>query len=525
MMINLPARKKGEGGGVDRGGAPVQGGGVHVQAAGAWGDSLYQELLQILYDGALITDLTGQIVDVNIRAVDFFQYEKNEICRLNMAQVVSGADESLLKTILKNLEEMRFTHIEGYCMRKDGSLFPTDIVVNRLRHAEQDRLCFFIRDITRRRQAEENLRRSEARNRALLSSIPDLIFRVTMEGVILDSNAAFGTKWKKLIEGDATGRNVADVLPQIVARLTEALVEADRTGEAQVFEHPLAVSGETFYFEVRALADEDAGFLIVLHDITARKRVEQAEKERTEKDLEVARAIQRVLLPSVFPRILDVDISATNVPAQKVGGDYYDLIQLSPTRWGLAIADVSGKGVSGALVMAMCRSNLRLIAAGGDSPAVVMKKLNRVIKPDMQDDMFISMIYGILDTQIKTFSFCRVGHEPLFLYHRSLDKLEMLSPRGMALGIDGGPAFDALIEEKQLAMRAGDVLIFFTDGITEARNKDGREFGRERLSAVVRGSAQLPSADMTAGILDEVNLFAGREPQSDDMTLLVLRIG
>lgn len=126
------------------------------------GDSSYQPLLQSLYDAALITDFTGKITDANARAIDFLQHDRAALCALQVLDIISGADDSLLQTIRENLENERFTHIEAYCVRKDASIFPAEIVVNQLRHATERQLAFFIRDITRRRQVEEAFQKNKS---------------------------------------------------------------------------------------------------------------------------------------------------------------------------------------------------------------------------------------------------------------------------------------------------------------------------------------------------------------------------
>jgi phosphoserine phosphatase RsbU/P len=248
-----------------------------------------------------------------------------------------------------------------------------------------------------------------------------------------------------------------------------------------------------------------------------------AEKERVDRDLEIAREIQQLLLPPICPTIEGVQVSAVNVPALIVGGDYYDCVQINEDHWGVAIADVSGKGVSGALIMAMCRSALRAKAIGNTSPAHVLKQVNRVIHPDMREDMFISMIYGVINIRTREFTFCRAGHEPLLIHrHNQLEK-EILTPRGMALGIDNGEVFDSLLEQQKVTLNHGDVVVLYTDGITEALDESGQEFGRRQLVDAIHACADQSAGEIAANIEQRVRRFVGNQPSHDDMTLLVLR--
>ncbi len=249
-----------------------------------------------------------------------------------------------------------------------------------------------------------------------------------------------------------------------------------------------------------------------------------AEKERVDRDLEIAREIQQLLLPSSFPVIQDTQVSAINIPALKVGGDYYDVIQVDKDHFGFAIADVSGKGVSGALIMAMCRSALRAKAVGNLSPAQVLKEVNRVVHPDMREDMFISMSYGVLNVKTRAFAFCRAGHEPLLVHRHDGAKEEVFSPRGMALGIDNGTVFDTVLDEKRVELHKGDALVFYTDGITEALDETNQEFGRAQLTEAIHACAEQSSEEMARNIEQRLRRFIGHQPQGDDITLLVVRV-
>jgi len=248
-----------------------------------------------------------------------------------------------------------------------------------------------------------------------------------------------------------------------------------------------------------------------------------AEKERMDRDLEIAREIQQLLLPSSFPKIEGIQVCALNIPALKVGGDYYDMIQVNEDHWGFAIADVSGKGVSGALIMAMCRSALRAKAVGNLSPSYVLKEVNRVIHPDMREDMFISMFYGVINVRTLEFTFCRAGHEPPLFHNHQRGQEEILSTRGMALGIDNGAVFSTLLEERQMTLQPGDVVVFYTDGITEALDESSQEFGRSQLMEAIHACAEQRAEEIARNIEERVRRFVGHHPQNDDIALMVIR--
>jgi sigma-B regulation protein RsbU (phosphoserine phosphatase) len=247
------------------------------------------------------------------------------------------------------------------------------------------------------------------------------------------------------------------------------------------------------------------------------------EKKRLDHDLEIARDIQRILLPSEAPAIDGFQISGINVPARQVSGDYFDYIQVDDERLGVAIADVSGKGVPASLIMAICRSVLRAEAARNPSPADVLRKVNRQLYPDIKEDMFISMAYLILDHQRNDITLARAGHDAPLLYQRRSEIVAPVKPPGMVVGIDSGSVFDRLTVDFAVSLERNDCLVLYTDGVTEALNTEGDEFGVDRLMQSVRSSAKDSAQAIVKKIIQDVRDFSGPAPQNDDMTLIAIR--
>jgi sigma-B regulation protein RsbU (phosphoserine phosphatase) len=247
------------------------------------------------------------------------------------------------------------------------------------------------------------------------------------------------------------------------------------------------------------------------------------EKKRLDHDLEIARDIQRILLPSEAPAIVGFQISGFNVPARQVSGDYFDYIQVDDERLGVAIADVSGKGVPASLIMAICRSVLRAEAARNPSPADVLRKVNRQLYPDIKEDMFISMAYLILDHQRNDITLARAGHDAPLLYQRRLEIVAPVKSPGMVVGIDSGSVFDRLTVDFAVSLERNDCLVLYTDGVTEALNTEGDEFGVDRLMQSVRSSAKDSAQAIVKKIIQDVRDFGGPAPQNDDMTLIAIR--
>src|SRR5437868_13837266 len=249
---------------------------------------------------------------------------------------------------------------------------------------------------------------------------------------------------------------------------------------------------------------------------------EANEKKRLDHDLEIARDIQRILLPSESPALPGFEISGINAPARQVSGDYFDYIKVDDRRLGVAIADVSGKGVPASLIMAICRSVLRSQATNNASPADVLRHVNRQLYPDIKEDMFISMAYIILDPAENRVTLCRAGHDAPLLYKRSNQTVTPLKPRGMALGIDSGSVFDRLTTDFDVSLERDDCLVLYTDGVTEALDGEGYEFGLERTIQSVRASAMQGAPAIVTRVIDDVRNFSGSQPQNDDITLIAI---
>lgn len=247
------------------------------------------------------------------------------------------------------------------------------------------------------------------------------------------------------------------------------------------------------------------------------------EKKRLDHDLEIARDIQRILLPSESPAIDGFQISGINVPARQVSGDYFDYIQVDQERLGVAIADVSGKGVPASLIMAICRSVLRAEAARNPSPADVLRKVNRQLYPDIKEDMFISMAYLILDHQHDGVTLARAGHDAPLWYKRRSETVTPVKSPGMVVGIDSGSVFDRLTVDFAVSLERNDCLVLYTDGVTETLNVEGDEFGVDRMMQSVRASANDGARAIVKRIIEDVREFTGAVPQNDDMTLIAIR--
>jgi phosphoserine phosphatase RsbU/P len=250
---------------------------------------------------------------------------------------------------------------------------------------------------------------------------------------------------------------------------------------------------------------------------------EASEKRRIDRELDVARDIQRILLPNAAPAIEGFEIAGLNIPASRVSGDYYDYIALDNQRLGIAIADVSGKGVAASLIMAMCRSVLRSFARSSESAAAVLQAVNRQLYPDIREDMFISMAYLIAHKADNELVLARAGHDAPLQYRAKDDSVVKINPPGMALGIDSGGVFNRVTGDCRVHLETSDCLILYTDGVTEALDANGLEFGMSRLTEAIQASAADGAPAILSRVTADLKTFVGNYPQNDDITLIAIR--
>jgi len=250
----------------------------------------------------------------------------------------------------------------------------------------------------------------------------------------------------------------------------------------------------------------------------ARLVKETIEKQRIEKELSVATSIQKGLLPKAIPEIEGYEIAAINESSQQVGGDYYDVLQLSEHEFLLAIGDVSGKGIPASLLMANVQAALRTIGPLRLDLREATTRINALIYGNTGADKFITFFWGILNTNAHTFEYVNAGHNPP--YHMHGEECLELSEGGLILGIMGTPPPYA---SQQLYLDKGDIVVTFTDGINEAMSAEMEEFGDERLKALVAECASLSADETLQRIKDEVHAFTQGAAQSDDITMLILR--
>ncbi|MFA4987173.1 MAG: PP2C family protein-serine/threonine phosphatase [Candidatus Brocadiia bacterium] len=257
--------------------------------------------------------------------------------------------------------------------------------------------------------------------------------------------------------------------------------------------------------------------------------LEEADKDKQvvsklQDDMSLAGEIQQMLLPQAMPKVPTIDLYPYYQAAGQLGGDYYDFIPVSPTHLGVIIADVSGKGITGSMIMAVFRSELRRFAENEMSTMEVLKKTNELLSRDIPRGMFVTSYYLVLDIPKNEINFSCAGHTPMVIYRATSGSIELVKPGGMALGFDTGIVFNRNIQQHRILLRPGDRVVFYTDGVIEAMNRRGEKFGENRLYRFIKENADQTSKELVSGLRDELDTFrAGAEP-SDDVTLVTFKV-
>jgi sigma-B regulation protein RsbU (phosphoserine phosphatase) len=261
------------------------------------------------------------------------------------------------------------------------------------------------------------------------------------------------------------------------------------------------------------------GNLAVIALENARLFREAIEKQKMEDDLLLAREIQKGLLPSILPEVPGIELAADNVSSRQVGGDYYDVIALGGNRYVIAIGDVSGKGSPASLLMANLQATIRALVPLELSLSELTGRVNDLMCENTGGDKFVTFFWGILDAGARTLVYVNAGHNPP--YHLSRDgQVHRLDRGGMILGV---LKTSVPYEQGKIHLAEGDILVLFTDGVSEAMNSAGVEYGEERLETILRAGAASTSQDLMRAIQKDVRSYAAEAAQSDDITLMVVR--
>ena len=267
--------------------------------------------------------------------------------------------------------------------------------------------------------------------------------------------------------------------------------------------------------DLRITIDKTMAHLAVMREaLASRDKLVALQNE-----LDVARKMQQSILPTVFPQLPNCELYGHMVAAREVGGDFFDVVKLADGRYGLAIADVSGKGVPAAMFMMSSRTLLKGAAIGTPHPGNVLREVNDVLEQDNESLMFVTLFYGVYDPATGELTYANGGHNPPLIVHSDGTSMELPQTNGVALGVMGGMEY----EQSKITLAPGDTAVFYTDGVSEAMNGENEEFGMDRFSQVFANAPPSGAIAANKAVFEAVQQFADGTPQSDDITCLVLR--
>jgi serine phosphatase RsbU (regulator of sigma subunit) len=251
---------------------------------------------------------------------------------------------------------------------------------------------------------------------------------------------------------------------------------------------------------------------------------ESIERERMEEELRIARNVQQRLLPDKTPQCDGIAIETLTITAYEVGGDYYDFLNLPDQQLGLIIGDVSGKGTSAAFYMAEAKGIIQSLSKSFHQPRELLIRTNEILYETLERKSFISMMMACLNPKTKTLSFARAGHCPLLYYNASKKTTQLLQPGGIGVGLEKGTIFRDILVEEKVKYATGDIFVFYTDGLSEARNHEGQEYGEERLIKIIADNADKTAAELKDMVINSILSFLDGTSLSDDLTMLLLKL-
>ena len=307
---------------------------------------------------------------------------------------------------------------------------------------------------------------------------------------------------------------LANVNPEFVNILNNI-----RTGEQELFK--FSSNGKEMNLSIYASEFKlrgDMYKLVSLQDIR-----NELERERLGKELEIARQLQLRLLPEKNPSVDGYTIQGFCLPAKEVGGDYYDFIELADNKLGIVIGDVAGKGLPAAIYMTLTKGIFLSFTKTNISPKEALIKVNQLLYQSLRRGSFVTMCFAILDNPKNELTIARAGHEPLLHSINNDSIIKEIKPKGMGLGLEEGKIFESSFEEQTIKLNEKDLIIFYTDGVSDSRDSSLNNYGIKRIKDVITKNKELPIAQLVTETINDVRTFSGNTPQYDDMTLIAVK--
>lgn len=504
----------------------------------------FQQLLQNLYDAAFITDENGQILMANPRADHAFLAEPERLRQVNILSLICGADEPLLESIRETLQSNRFVLMQVHCQRTDGTSFPAEISVNPLRLGGQNRMSFFVRDVTIRTEQAEKLR---AGNTAMQNASSGIAI-ANIWGQIEFCNPAFADFFGLTDVETAAGLDLRELI-RAPGRIDEIL---EQTARGQTWDGDFELvrpTGELFYAQASIIANLDgegnpAGIVVSVLDITPQKHAQQKLEEfaaalrvrnaQMQEELDLAGELQVALLPATFKSIpggVDEKDSLMHFqhlycPNGRIGGDFCHIRELSPSEASLLIVDVMGHGVRSALVVATIRGLLEELRPLARNPGGLLTQLNKNFTTIFQrlgvDMTFATAFYAVMDAGTGSLKYANAGHPIPYLLSPvsgTIEQLDSSERRTAALGILEGMQFVTM----EIELAAQDILLLYTDGLAEAQAPSDEFFMDRRMEEVLRDNLLQPPTRLLKKLLHEARNFSELATLEDDVCLVAMQ--
>lgn len=463
------------------------------------------------------------ILNVNDEFTKVFGYSREEAIGKPINDLLASKDveEEAIEISQKVIRGEKID-LESKRKRKDGTLIDVSILGAPIVHNGNQIGDYAIyRDITERKMAEEELMIQKTYLEKLFNSAPEAIVWHDNDDFVINVNDEFSRMFGYSRE-EAIGRRInALVAPEgfedEAARLSATVVHGEivetdsqrKRKDGSIID--VSILGAPIDYDGTQI-----GVYAIYRDITERKKAEEA-RLRLREEARMARDIQMNLLPKSNPQIPGYDIASKSIPAMNVGGDYYDFIAMDKNHLAIGLGDVSGKGLAASLVMSNLQATIRGQTFFNVAANKCLEHANTLLYHSIDSRTFISLFYGILDSQRNTLSYANAGQNMPIIFSEKKKPI-LLKTRGIALGMQN----KALYQMEEIGINPGDVLLIYSDGVTEAMNKRMTQFGDKRLKSIVQKNIGIPANALIEIIISEVNKHFAGTPQNDDLTIILL---
>lgn len=518
-----------------------------LQAGGTEAISMLRMVIESMRDAVVLVDRGYRVLEINSVALEMLGLPPNTrglvlTPDLDPGTVLDGSgkvltfDDSpqvrcLAGEVIENEEHQHIT--------RDGTRYL--IVHGSPIYNQQGEVAMALivaRDVTELKNLQIRTERMLAEISRQQASLMSVINHMPVGVIVLDSELkilAANKAYSSYFTGDTAwqiGTPVRDVLPNAeesgIISILRRVLDTNRPVKVREFSYTGLPHGTTYWrgsaVPVRLQSENGPtdGVLVVTVDVTDEVRNRQQLQELYQREHTMATRLQTSLLPDKCPCVQGFDIAQSYRPALDeavVGGDFYDIFRLSDDRYAVMIGDVAGKGIRAALYTAMTKYMLRAYALEDPAPDAVVARLNEALVASTPSEVFVTLIYGILDTRTCSFAFVNAGHEQPLLYSAQTGEVRCLDSSGQALALVGGFAYSV----REIRMAPGDVLLVYTDGISDAgAGPDANRFGRQRTAQVLEDSADRRASELAEELLGRALEYAGGS-LSDDAAIVVLK--